>query len=255
MNHDGDNRQQILRRPVERERLVGIACSRLPSLVHARVRRSCRMLPAIADSVSHYLDPAFKFTGYRMPATLPSGLTHVEVDTTTEVAALASTLRDLLAEYEAEDIVVLSPFASRGSLAARVLRGSGKTPDETWLRKQLANEGGAGRVRWFSISKFNGLDADAVLVTDINDAAREWVESTGHSWDDFRYVAGSRAQYRAVVLEGAEAMLASGVQEQFGRLPAPPAPHLTGRAEAGQHRPSECVRDEFLAEHSLVQVP
>jgi hypothetical protein len=56
-------------------------------------------------------------------------------------------------------------------------------------------------VRWFSISKFKGLDADAVVVTDLGDAAREWVESTGHSWDDFRYVAMSRAKYRAVLLE------------------------------------------------------
>lgn len=199
----GDDRQQILRRPAEVVGSVSVARSRLPGLVHARVRRNCRMLPSIADSVSRYLDQGLKFTGHRMPGTLPGGFTRVEVDETTEVAALASALRELLAEYEAEDIVVLSPFGGRGSLAARVLRGAGKTPDETWLRKQLAHEGGAGRVRWFSISKFKGLDADAVVVTDINDTARDWVVSTGHSWDDFRYVAESRAKYRAVALEGA----------------------------------------------------
>jgi hypothetical protein len=180
---------------------VSIARTRLPGLVHARVHRNCRMLPSIADGVAQYLDPGAAFTGHRMPGTLAGGLTRVEVDETTEVAALATALRELLADYEPQDIVVLSPFGGRGSLAARVLRGSGKTPDETWLRKQLAHEGGAGRVRWFSISKFKGLDADAVVVTDLGDTAREWVESTGHSWDDVRYVAESRAKYRVVVLE------------------------------------------------------
>jgi len=107
-----------------------------------------------------------------------------------------------LVDYEADDIVVVSPFGGNGSLAARVLRGERKTADETWLRKQLAHEGGAGRVRWHSVSKFKGLDADAVIVTDINDTAKTWVESAGHSWDDFRYVAGSRAKYRLILLDG-----------------------------------------------------
>lgn len=198
----GDDRQQILAGSGERESSVSVARTHLPALVHARVRRNCRMLPSIADSVSKYLDPAFKFTGHRMPNTLPGGFTRVEVDENSDIAALAVTLRELLTEYEADDIVVLSPFASKGSLAARVLRSETKTPDEIWLRKQLAHEGGAGKVRWYSISKFKGLDADAVIVTDINDTAKKWVESAGHSWDDFRYVAGSRAKYRSVLLDG-----------------------------------------------------
>jgi hypothetical protein len=206
----GDDRQQILRRHTEGERTGGeraveVARSRMPGLVHARVRRNCRMLPSIADGVAQYLGPGAAFTGHRMPGTLPGGLTRVEVDETTEVAALATALRELLADYEPQDIVVISPFGGRGSLAARVLRGSGKTPDETWLRKQLAHDGGAGRVRWHSISKFKGLDADAVVVTDLGDTARDWVESTGHAWDDVRYVAESRGKYRVVLLEGAGA--------------------------------------------------
>ncbi|MCC6270438.1 MAG: NERD domain-containing protein [Microbacteriaceae bacterium] len=198
----GDDRQQILRGAGEEKSSVSIAREHLPGLVHARVRRNCRMLPSIADSVSKYLDPAFTFTGHRMPNTLPGGLTRVDVNETNDAAALATALRDLLADYEAEDIVVISPFGGHGSLAARILRGETKTPDETWLRKQLAHDGGAGQVRWYSISKFKGLDADAVIVTDINDTAKAWVETAGHSWDDFRYVAASRAKYRLILLDG-----------------------------------------------------
>lgn len=198
----GDDRQRILSRSTESPSSVSAARSRLPGLVHARVRRNCRMLPAIAGSVAGYLDPALRFTGHRMPGTLPGGLTRVPVGEATETAALATALRELMADYEPQDIVVLSPFGERGSLSARVLNGGGRTPDETWLRKQLAHDGGAGRVRWFSISKFKGLDADAVVVTDLDADARSWVESTGHAWDDVRYVAESRGKYRVVVLEG-----------------------------------------------------
>ncbi|MBB5633303.1 hypothetical protein BKA04_001526 [Cryobacterium mesophilum] len=198
----GDDRQRILSTSSAAPGSVSVARSRLPGIVHARVRRNCRMLPSIADGVSRYLDPTFTFTGHRMPGTLPGGLSRVPVGDATETAALATALRELLVDYEPEDIVVLSPFGGKSSLAARVLRGSGRTPDETWLRKQLAREDGAGRIRWFSVSKFKGLDADAVVVTDLDADARDWVESTGHSWDDVRYVAESRGKYRVVLLEG-----------------------------------------------------
>lgn len=197
----GDDGQQLLLGSGERGRGVAVAQKRLPTFVHARIRRNCRMLPAIAEGISPYLDRGLTFTGHRMPGTLPGGITRVGVTEQTEVAALAAALRELFTEYEAEDIVVLSPFGGKASLAARVLGGNGKTPDETWLRKQLAHDGGVGRVRWYSVAKFKGLDTDAVIVTDLNDTAREWSESIGQAWDDVRYVAESRAKYRLVLLE------------------------------------------------------
>lgn len=197
----GDDRQRILPGDGPAEASVRIAQKTLPTFVHARVRKNCRMLPSLAERVAEYLG-GDAFTGHRMPRTLPGGFERVVVDESTEVPALAAALRGLLAEFDPEDVVVLSPFALRGSLAARVLAVGGKTADESWLRKQLARDGGAGRVRWHSISKFKGLDADAVVVTDLNPTSREWVESTGQSWEDWRYVAESRGKYRVIVLEG-----------------------------------------------------
>lgn len=201
----GDDRQRILgshEGGAVPGSSVAAARDRLPGIVHARVRRNCRMLPSIAKGVGRYLDPQSQFTGHRMPNTIAGGTTTVAVDPTSETAALAAALRELLEDYMPEDIVVLSPFGATNSLVARVLHGSGRTSDETWLRKQLAHEGGAGRIPWFSISKFKGLDADAVVVTDLNPDSRAWVESAGHSWDDFRYVAESRGKYRTILLEG-----------------------------------------------------
>lgn len=197
----GDDGQQLLRGGGERGQGVAIAQKRLPSFVHARIRRNCRMLPALAEGITPYLDSRFTFTGHRMPGTLPGGITRVGVTADTEVAALATALRDLLREYEAEDIVVLSPYGANSSLAARVLRDGGKAPDEVWLRKQLAHDGGAGRVRWYSAAKFKGLDTDAVIVTDLNPTAKAWTESIGQDWNDVRYVAESRAKYRLVLLD------------------------------------------------------
>ena len=119
--------------------------------------------------------------------------------------ALAVALRGLLTHHEPDDIVVLSPFGERTSLVGELLTRSEKSADERWLRKQLAHDGGAGRIRWSSIFKYKGLDAEAVVLTDIDDRAREFIEGRGLDWSDLLYVGVTRGRYRCVVLRGASA--------------------------------------------------
>lgn len=99
-------------------------------------------------------------------------------------------------------MVVLSPHAKR-SLAARVISGeldesSAHAEDLRWLRSNLAS--GEGSVRYGSISKLKGIEADAVIVTDAGAEALEWAAEHGLSWDDLLYAALSRARYRAVTI-------------------------------------------------------
>lgn len=118
-----------------------------------------------------------------------------------ETAALATALRHLLQHHEPDDIIVLSLFGERKSLVGAFLARSERSRDERWLRKQLAVDGGSGRIRWRSIFKFKGLEAEAVVLTDVNDSGREFVESLGLDWSDLLYVGMTRGKYRCTVLE------------------------------------------------------
>lgn len=57
-----------------------------------------------------------------------------------------------------------------------------------------------GRVRWGSIFKYKGLDAEAVILTDIGDDGLAFAQKEGLSWFDILYVGLTRARYRCIVV-------------------------------------------------------
>ena len=132
---------------------------------------------------------------------MPGGLSTVDIVNGNEAGALVAALRDLLQHHAPEDIVVLSPFAEKRSLAGRLLARPEKSQDERWLRKQLQEEGLPGKIRWRSVFKFKGLDADAVVLTDLGPEAKDFVAAQKLEWSDLLYVALTRAKYRCVLLK------------------------------------------------------
>lgn len=205
----GDTRQQIMRRAAEHVEPFAIAKSLVPDLVHVRVRRNCRTVPGLTSAVESTLGQKLGYTRHRVAKSVPGGLTKIDIVGGNETGALASALRGLLQEHAPEDIVVLSPFAAKRSLVGRLLARPEKSQDERWLRKQLQAEGLPGRIRWRSIFKFKGLEADAVVLTDLDDDAKDFIASQGLEWKDLLYVALTRAKYRCVVLK-AEARASRG---------------------------------------------
>ena len=106
-------------------------------------------------------------------------------------------VRDLRADgYGLDEIVLLSPRRA-GSLAA--------TASDGWLRQILALEDGSkprkGRLRYTTIHAFKGLEAPAVVLTDINDA-----EAPG--FDALLYVGATRATDRLALVGTREALRA-----------------------------------------------
>lgn len=196
----GDSRQQIMRRADEKVDAFAVAKEWVPGLVHVRLARNCRNAQSVIVGAQKLMprDP-FGFTGFRMPPGVPSGF-QVRDASENETGVLVDTLRELLQEFSADQIVILSPFAENRSLIGRFLARSEKSRGERWLRKQLETDGVSGRVRWRSVFKFKGLDADAVIVTDVGETARAFTAEHGLSFTDLLYVALTRAKYRCVVL-------------------------------------------------------
>ena len=196
----GDSRQQIMRPTAQHVDAYTRAKALIPDLVHVRVRRNCRSVPGLTSGAEAMLGKSIGYTKHRVAKSVPGGLTRMEVAGGNETGALAAALRALLVDHAPEDIVVLSPFAEKRSLAGRFLARSEKTQDERWLRKQLQAEGLPGKIRWRSVFKFKGLDADAIVVTDLGADAKDFVAGEGLEWRDLLYVALTRAKYRCIVL-------------------------------------------------------
>lgn len=99
---------------------------------------------------------------------------------------------------------MLSPLSDDRSLVGRMLTLPERSRGERWLRKQLELPEGNGRIRGRSIFKFKGLDADAIVLTDIGSASTQRVQEAGLSYADLLYVGVTRAKYRCIVLRGSE---------------------------------------------------
>jgi len=191
-----DESQQILRPNGERVSPLAEARTLMSDLVHLRLRTNCRTAPGLSKQLQRALKIDLQLTGHRIPSSVESGLDVVAVTPGEETAALAAALRSLLTRFAPEDIRVLSPFGS-SSLAATF---DDSTADGRWLRKQLAPQ---GKIGWRSIFKFKGLEADAVIITDLNPAAAETMRQRELDLDDLLYVGMTRAKYQCVVLDSA----------------------------------------------------
>lgn len=198
----GDRRQQIMRRASERVDPFAVAKARIPDLVHARVRRGCRQAPTLVAQAETVVGRPFGVTEHRLPQSTPGGAERVGMTPGNEAMMLAGVLKLLIQQHGPGDVLVLSPWGSR-SLAARIVAGEFEDPahaDELrWLRANLGDA--AGHVRFGSIAKLKGIEADAVVVTDVGEDAWGWAAKHDLDWDDLLYVALTRAKYRVVVLE------------------------------------------------------
>jgi len=140
---------------------------RMPDLTTNNLTVNCRNRPRIGTVVRTLSNmvPGYRRFRRQDDGIDPSFLTYQPGQDQSPL--LAQAVRDLKADgYQLEEIVVLSP------------RNSGATAElttDTWLRQVLTPEDGRaprrGRLRFSTIHAFKGLEAAAVILTDLNDAS------------------------------------------------------------------------------------
>lgn len=194
----GDKNQQIMAEgqkvdPFERAKEL------IPDLMRVRLRTNCRNATKLGRDIKRMTGLPVEDELYRIGEDVRSGAASFQVSDAKQAKALRMTLEELLKEYSPNEIRVLSPFATQ-SLAYRIMHTESKSADERWLKQHLRLAGQPGQIRWRSIAKFKGLESDVVVLTDINDDAAEFAESTGRSLTELLYVGMTRARYQAVVI-------------------------------------------------------
>ncbi len=190
-------RQAIFENESGRERLR----ARAPYLARHRLVQNCRNLPRIGFQVNllSHLQP-----GYQQFRRLDDGIDPVFRQYRSgqdQSALLVAAIRNLKDEgYELNEIVVLSPRRD-GSTAA--------TTSDPWLRQILKSADGLqtrpGQVRYSTIHAFKGLEAPAVVVTDLDRA------TTTENFDSLLYIGLTRATDRLIAfIEAATLRIAIG---------------------------------------------
>ena len=163
--------------------------NRAGSFATFRLTTNCRNLPGIAEEAAELCGGEQMYGAYRRPADGYQPVIMPYVTAAEQAAHLVAAVRTLLDEgFELADIVVLSRY--RKSAAALCV--------DEWLGPLLVDyrQGGPkvkGKVRYSTIHSFKGLEAPAVILTDLN-------ESTRGAYHDLISVGVTRARDRLLIL-------------------------------------------------------
>lgn len=178
-------RQAIYENENGRDRLR----ARAPYMTSHKLMHNCRNLPRIGYQVNllSRLQP-----GYGQFRRLDDGIDptfHKYQSGQDQSALVVAAIRHLKDEgYELNEIVVLSPRRDKSTAA---------TTDDPWLRQILKPADGLpprpGQVQYSTIQAFKGLEAPAVVVTDLEQDAFD-------NFDSLLYVGLTRATDRLIAL-------------------------------------------------------
>ncbi len=176
---------------------------RFPNLVQLQLRSNVRTTPEVARFVAELIgEPTLYSEHRRSDDDQVSVERHTFSTMAEQQALLADAVERILSEpFTVRELVILSPYARERSAAGQALAdraaGSGATDARLTSRLGLAVSGSAiddaTRIRWGTIHEFKGLEAPAVILTDV-DLSKDYHR-------DLLYVGASRATDRLVVLE------------------------------------------------------
>lgn len=163
--------------------------ARSPGHTIFRLTDNCRNAFPVAKSIEYLCspDPGYKKILHQGNAAEIGVGFYAEPNS--QVKRLETELLTLLKAFDANDIVVLSSKADNRSCAGELSR-SGR--NKVSLRKLSAAEGPTG-IRFGSIHAFKGLEAAAIVITDIDSIRTDYEQSV-------LYVGMSRARQKLVLL-------------------------------------------------------
>ena len=170
---------------------------RMPGLMALQLRSNVRTTPEVARFVAELIGEPTLYSEHRRT---DDDQVSVERHTFTTMGEqqrlLADAVERILSEpFTVRELVILSPYARERSAAGHAL--AYPTADARLTSRLGTGIEDATRIRWGSIHEFKGLEAPAVILTDV-DLSKEYHR-------DLLYVGASRATDRLIVFESREA--------------------------------------------------
>lgn len=206
----GDDRQRISA-PKNSDSSFEIAKLFFPNLFHVVLKTNVRQAPGLVEAIYSFLGRPNPFRtnllsdkniGSLKVYKIKSGATE-EKTKDSELKKLAEVVQELLTDYHASSIRVLSPYGEQKAALVRAFSledtHSQVVRDLKKITKHSTNPD--GQIRWRSIMKYKGLDSDVVIITDINNESKTFAEERLKiSLDDLLYIGMTRARFQVVLL-------------------------------------------------------
>jgi hypothetical protein len=166
---------------------------RVPGLMQLRLTSNVRTTPEVARFVAELIgEPTLYSEHRRSDDDQVSVERHTFTTMDEQLRLLADAVERILSEpFTVRELVILSPYARERSAVGQAL--AHPATDARLTSRLGTSIDDTTRIRWGSIHEFKGLEAPAVILTDV-DLSKEYHR-------DLLYVGASRATDRLVVLE------------------------------------------------------
>jgi len=180
----------------------------IPDLVNVRLKTNCRNAPNLGNKLQALTNLHIEVSRYRQALDTEGGIQVIKYKANDQAKVLEGVLTNLLKEFRPEDIRILSPF-SNSSLIGEMMQRQAESSAERYLKGVLRYKTRPG-IRWRSIAKFKGLESDVVVITDIDQRAKDFYAANGQTLGQALYVGATRARNWCIVLVGDDVVSLGG---------------------------------------------
>jgi hypothetical protein len=200
----GDDEQQIMATTTKVHAFEAAKALR-PEFAKFTLSTNCRQAPELSLAIHDFLGIDASNLDHLIDAGTDNSFEVIATTQDTQNKDLSRVLNRLLEKFNGKDIRILSPFGPVNSSLA-VLFDEKRTPvihsKEVQKMKPLLKHSSSpeGVIAWRSISKFKGLEQDVIIIMDINNSAKDWLESQGKNLREQLYVGMTRAKFHVVLL-------------------------------------------------------
>jgi superfamily I DNA/RNA helicase len=200
----GDDEQQIMATSTKVHAFESARALRSDFAKFA-LKTNCRQAPELSLAIHEFLGIDASRLNHLIDSGTDNSFEVIATSQETQNKDLARVLSRLLEKFNGKDIRVLSPFGPVNSSLA-VLFDQKRTPkvhskEVQKMMPLLKHETSPnGTIAWRSISKFKGLEQDVIVIMDINNSARDWLEGEGKNLREQLYVGMTRAKFHVVLL-------------------------------------------------------
>jgi hypothetical protein len=197
----GDDQQQIFGMGQNLDSF-SFAKKNVPNLTHVSLNTNCRQSPTLSAAIGLVLDRDMEVKRHRLSEDEEGHLDVYETTADRQAKDLAKVINQLLETYRPQDIRILSVYGGKGSVMAKLFEEKDLHSKELReLRKLLKHPvSKEGKISWRSIGKYKGLEDDVVVLTDLSQDARKWLETQNKFLSTQIYVGLTRARTHAVML-------------------------------------------------------
>lgn len=181
------------------------------NLFHVVLKTNVRQAPQLVDQIYKFLNRKNPFRQNLLSEDNVGSLEIVRVKPgeteektkDNELKKLAEIVISLLDDFDPSSIRILSPFGeNKAALVRAFTLGDTHSKIVKELKKITKHTSNPdGKIRWRSIMKYKGLDSDVIVITDINNNSKKFVEERLLiSLEDLLYMGMTRARFKVILL-------------------------------------------------------